>query len=100
MNRIAFNKFIVVGWLYNIPYMLQSCGVMDWYFDNNYLKVYKNLKSAEKAADKAISKYRFHSVKVYRIYDADGNIGGDAIRMWEREQTERIMYFRNSFRYE
>ena len=51
--------------------MLQGRDVMNWYFYNNYLKVYQNLKSAEKAANKAISKYKFHSVKVYRIYDAD-----------------------------
>ena len=98
MNTIAFNKFIVVAWYEGIHYMLQGRDVMNWYFDNNHLKVYKNLKSAEKAADKAISKYRFHSVKVYRIYDADEMIGGDAIRMWEREQIERIMYVKEHFR--
>ncbi len=97
MNTIAFNKFIVVGWIYTIPYMLQGRDVMNWYFDNNHLKVYKNLKSAEKAANKAISKYRLHSVKVYRIYDADEMIGGDTIKMWEREQPERIMYVKELF---
>jgi hypothetical protein len=97
MNTIAFNKFIVVGWLYTIPYMLQGRDVMNWYFYNNYLKVYKNLKSATNAANKAISKYKFHSVKVYRIYDADEMIGGDAIKMWEREQPERIMYVKELF---
>jgi hypothetical protein len=97
MNTIAFNKFIVVGWLYNIPYMLQGRDVMNWYFDNNYLKVYKNLKSAEKAANKAISKYRLHSVKVYRIYDADEMIGSDTIKMWEREQPESIVYVKELF---
>ena len=97
MNTIAFNKFIVVGWLYTMPYMLQGRDVMNWYFYNNYLKVYKNLKSAEKAANKVISKYKFHSVKVYRIYDADEMIGGDAIKMWEREQPERIMYVKELF---
>jgi len=97
MNTIAFNKFIVVGWLYTIPYMLQGRDVMNWYFDNNYLKVYKNLKSAEKAANKAISKYRLHSVKVYSIYDADEMIGSDTIKMWEREQPERIVYVKELF---
>ena len=97
MNTIAFNKFIVVGWLYNTPYMLQGRDVMNWYFYNNYLKVYKSLKSAEKAANKVISRYKFHSVKVYCIYDDDEMIGGDAIKMWEREQPERIKYVKELF---
>ena len=77
--------------------MLQGRDVMNWYFYNNYLKVYKNLKSAEKAANKVISKYKFHSVKVYCIYDTDEHIGVDAIKMWEREQPERIMYVKELF---
>lgn len=92
MNTNAFNKFIVVAWYEDIPYMLQGRGVIGWCFYNNYLKVYKSLKTAINGAYKVVSKYKCHCVKVYRIYDDDGNIGGDTIRMWEREQTERIVF--------
>jgi hypothetical protein len=92
MNTIAFNKFIVVAWYEDIPYMLQGRGVIGWCFYNNHLKVYKSLKTAIKGAYKVVSKYKCHCVKVYRIYDADERIGGDAIRMWEREQPERIVF--------
>ena len=92
LNTIAFNKFIVVAWYQGIPYFLQGRGIINWYFYNNNLKVYKSIKAAIKSAYGIISHYKCNCVKVYRIYEADGFIGGDSIRMWEREQPERIVF--------
>lgn len=83
--------FIVVAWYEGIPYILQGRNVLNWYFANNSPKVYKNLKTATKAAYKVWSRYKSKVVKVYRINE-DEMIGSDTIRKFEREMPERIVF--------
>jgi hypothetical protein len=86
-----FDWYVVVVWYGGIPYMLQMRNVLNWYFDNNHIKLYKGLGSAVRIAHKLSARYKHESVKVYGIY-ADDNIGGDYFRRCEREQRDRIMF--------
>jgi hypothetical protein len=85
------NGFIVVSWYGDIPYMLQGRDVLNWYFANNYIKVYKSEKTAIKAAYRVWSKYKSKLVKVYSIKEGEG-ICSDYIRRWEREERERVVF--------
>ena len=84
-------RFIVVAWFGGIPYMLQYRGVVDWYFYNNHIKVFKTKKTAIKDAYKVAAKYKYDTIKVYSITEGEG-VCGDNIRRWEREEAERIVF--------
>ena len=84
-------RFIVVAWYGGIPYMLQYRNVLNWYFDNNHIKVYKSKKTAIKAAWKVSAKYKSESIRVYSITEGE-MVGTDHIRRWEREEAERIVF--------
>ena len=84
-------RFIVVAWYGGIPYMLQNRNVLNWYFDNNHIKVYKSKKTAIKAAWKVSAKYKSESIRVYSITEGE-MVGTDHIRRWEREEAERIVF--------
>jgi hypothetical protein len=71
--------------------MLQNRNVLNWYFDNNHIKVYKSKKTAIKAAWKVSSKYKFEFIRVYSITEGE-MVGTDHIRRWEREEAERIVF--------
>lgn len=84
-------RFIVVAWYGGIPYMLQYRNVLNWYFDNNHIKVYKSKKTAIKAAYKVAARYMYDTIKVYSITEGE-MVGTDHIRKWEREEAERIVF--------
>ena len=84
-------RFIVVAWYGGIPYMLQYRNVLNWYFDNNHIKVYKSKKTAIKAAWKVSAKYKSQFIRVYSITEGE-MVGTDHIRRWEREEAERIVF--------
>ena len=91
MNRAAFNKYVVVGFCKGSAYMLQMRGVMNWYFDNNHLKVFKSLTGALKDAHKARCRYKLDDIRVYRIFDNDDYITCCEFTRWAKEQPERIV---------
>lgn len=84
-------RFIVVAWYGGIPYMLQYRNVLNWYFDNNHIKVYKSKKTAIKAAWKVSAKYKSETIRIYSITEGE-MVGTDHIRRWEREEAERIVF--------
>lgn len=84
-------RFIVVVWYGGIPYMLQYRGVVNWYFYNNHIKVFKAKKTAIKAAYKVAARYMYDTIKVYSITEGD-EVCTDNIRKWEREEAERIVF--------
>lgn len=90
-KKIAFNKFVVVAYLNGYAYMLQMRGVINWFFDNNHLKVFKTISTALKAAYKVRAQYKVDCVKVYRIYDNDEHITCCEFPKWDKEQPERIV---------
>jgi hypothetical protein len=83
-------RFIVVAWFGGIPYMLQYRGVVEWYFYNNNIKVFKTKKTAIKAAYKVSARYKYDTIKVYSITEGE-MVSTDHIRMWEREESERVV---------
>ena len=85
------NKFIVVCWYNEIPYMLQYRNVVNYYFYNNRIKVFKTSKTAIATANKLSRKYLNSSVKVYTINDND-YVGTDYIRNWDNSEKERIVF--------
>ena len=91
MNRIAFNKFAVVAYCNGSAYMLQMRGVINWFFDNNHLKVFKSVAAATKEAYKVRSRYKVDCVKIYRIYENDDYITCCEFPKWDREQPERVV---------
>ena len=91
MNKIAFNKYVVVAYINGSAYMLQMRGVINWFFDNNHLKVFKTITTALKAAHKVRAQYRVDCVKVYRIYDNDDYITCCEFPKWDKEQPERVV---------
>lgn len=91
MNRAAFNKYVVVGFYKGSAYMLQMGGIMNWYFDNNHLKVFKTLTGALNNAHKARSRYRMDDIRVYRIFSDDDYITCCEFTRWAKEQPERIV---------
>ena len=84
-------RFIIAAWYGGIPYMFQNRNVLNWYFDNNHIKVYKSKKTAIKAAWKISAKYKFEFIRVYSITEGE-MVGIDHIRRWEREEAERIVF--------
>lgn len=90
--KVAFNKFVVVGYVNGYAYMLQYGGILNWYFDNNHLKVFKTLKTAIRQAHKVRAKYKVDCVKVYRIYDDDEHITCCDFPKWDKEQPERVVF--------
>lgn len=85
-------RFVVVGWYCGIPYILQYRGVMDWFFYNNNVKLFKTKKAAIKNAYKVSAMYKLDCVKVYSVTDNEG-VCGDYIRKWEREESEKRVVF-------
>ena len=90
MEQNKSERFIVVAWYGGIPYMLQYRNVVNWYFDNNHIKVYKSKKTAIKAAYKVSARYKYDTIKVYSITDGE-MVGTDHIRKWENMEAERIV---------
>ncbi len=84
-------RFIVVAWLGSMPYMLQYRNVVDWFFCNNHIKLFKAKKTAIKAAYKVATRHKYDRVKVYSITEGE-MVGTDYIRKWEREEAERIEF--------
>lgn len=84
-------RFIVVAWFGGIPYMLQYRGVVDWFFYNNHIRMFKTKKTAVKAAYKLAARYMYDTIKVYSITEGE-MVGTDHIRRWEREEAERIVF--------
>lgn len=84
-------RFIVVAWYGGIPYMLQNRNVLNWYFDNNCIKLYKSKKTAIKAAWNVSAKYKSESIRVYSITEGE-MVGTDHIRKWENMEAERIVF--------
>lgn len=91
MEQNKSERFIVVAWYGGIPYMLQYRNVLNWYFDNNHIKVYKSKKTAIKAAWKVSAKYKSNSIRVYSITEGEG-VCADNIRKWENMEAERIVF--------
>ena len=83
-------RFIVVAWYGGIPYMLQYRNMLNWYFDNNHIKVYKSKQAAIKNAWKVSARYKYDTIKVYSITEGE-MVDTDHIRKWEHEEAERIM---------
>ncbi|MBP5457119.1 MAG: hypothetical protein J6Y37_11520 [Paludibacteraceae bacterium] len=79
-------KYVVVAWRYGIPYMLQMRRVLNWYFDNNRVKEFKTLVSAERDALMVRARWGGPGVRVvvYRVFDGEG-VCADEVRRWERE---------------
>lgn len=84
-------RFIVVAWFGGIPYMLQYRGVVEWFFYNNHIKMFKTKKTAIKAAYKVAARYMYDTIKVYSITEGE-MVGTDHIRRWENEEAERIVF--------
>ena len=84
-------RFIVVAWFGGIPYMLQYRGVVEWFFYNNHIRIFKTKKTALKAAYKVAARYKYDTIKVYSITEGE-MVGTDHIRRWEREEAERIVF--------
>ena len=84
-------RFIIVAWHGGIPYMLQNRNVLNWYFDNNYIKVYKSKKTAIKAAYKVSARYKYDTIRIYSITEGE-MVGIDHFRRWENEEAERIVF--------
>lgn len=84
-------RFIVVAWFGGIPYMLQYRNVVDWFFYNNHIRLFKTKKTAIKAAYKVSARYKYDTIKVYSITEGE-MVGTDHIRKWEREEAERIEF--------
>lgn len=83
-------RFIVVAWFGGIPYMLQYRGVVEWFFYNNHIKMFKAKKTAIKAAYKVAARHMYDTIKVYSM--AEGEMADTGhIRRWEREEAERIV---------
>jgi len=91
MEQNKSERFIVVAWYGGIPYILQYNNVLNWYFYNNHVKLYKTKKTAIKAAWKVSAKYKSDIIKVYSITEGEG-VCGDHIRRWEHEEAERIVF--------
>lgn len=91
MEQNKSERFIVVAWYGGIPYMLQYRNVLNWYFDNNDIKVYKSKKTAIKAAWKVSAKYKSETIRIYSITEGE-SVCVDNIRRWEREEAERIVF--------
>lgn len=91
MEQNKSERFIVVAWYGGIPYMLQNRNVLNWYFDNNHIKVYKSKKIAIKAAWKVSAKYKSQFIRVYSITEGEG-VCADNIRKWENTEAERIVF--------
>ena len=83
-------RFIVVAWYGGIPYMLQYRGVVEWFFYNNHIRMFKTKKTAEKAAYKVAAKYKYDTIKVYSMAEGE-MVGTDHIRRWDNEEAERIV---------
>ena len=84
-------RFIVVAWFHGTPYMLQYRGVVEWFFYNNHIKIFKTKKTAIKAAHKVAAKYKYDAIKIYTITEGE-IISTDNIRKREREEAERIEF--------
>ena len=91
MEQNKSERFIVVALYGGIPYMLQNRNVLNWYFDNNHVKVYKSKQTAIKAAWKVSAMYKYEFIRVYSITEGEG-VCADNIRRWEREEAERIVF--------
>lgn len=91
MEQNKSERFIVVAWYGGIPYMLQNRNVLNWYFDNNRIKVYKTKKNAINAAYKVYAKYKSEFIRVYSITEEE-SVCADNIRKWEREEVERVVF--------
>lgn len=85
------DKYIIVAFFKGVPYFLQMRGVVNWFFYNNVVKVYKSLKCATTAAKKVKAKYACEQVKVYKVTDAD-NASVDNVHKWEKHERERIVF--------
>ena len=85
------NGFAVVAYLNGQAYVLQMRGVLNWYFFNNRLRLFKSVKTAEKAARKVLGTYKVDCVKVYRIFDVDDYITCCVFPKWDKEQPERVV---------
>ena len=84
-------RFIVVAWYGGIPYMRQYRGVVEWFFHNNHIRMFKTKKTALKAAYKVAARYKYDTIKVYSMKEGE-MVGTDHIRRWEREEAERIVF--------
>ena len=84
-------RFIVVAWYCGTPNMLQYRGVVDIFFYNNHIKVFKTKKTAIKDAYKVAAKYKYDTIKVYSITEGE-MVCTDHIRRWEREEAERVVF--------
>lgn len=64
-----FNSFcyLVAGFYHGISYIQQYRGVMAQFFNNNYPKPVKTLKTAIKQANISKNKWRLDCVKVYKM---------------------------------
>lgn len=84
-------RFIVVAWFGGIPYMLQYRGVVEWFFYNNHIKMFKTKKTAIKAAYKVAARYMYDNIRVYYMTEGE-KVCTDIIRKWENEEAERIVF--------
>jgi len=84
-------RFIVVAWFGGIPYMLQYRGVVEWFFYNNHIRMFKTKKTAIKAAYKVAARYMYDNIRVYYMTEGE-EVCTDVIRKWENEEAERIVF--------
>lgn len=91
MEKNKKSVFIVVAWYGGIPYMLQYRNVVDWFFYNNHIKLFKSLETAKKNAYKVSARYKYDTIKVYAITEGE-MVGTDHIRRWDREEAERVVF--------
>jgi hypothetical protein len=84
-------RFIVVAWFGGIPYMLQYRGVVEWFFYNNHIRMFKTKKTAIKAAYKVAARYMYDTIKVYSMTEGE-MVDTDHIRKWEHKEAERIVF--------
>ena len=86
-----YSGYIIVAWYKGVPYFVQQRKVINWYFYNNSVKVYKRIANAIAYAKQIKQKYAAETVKVYGINELY-KVYPDNIRRWEKEETERILF--------
>lgn len=83
--------FIIVAWYGGIPYMLQYGNVVNWYFHNNRIRLFKTIDSAKKNAYKVSARFKYDMIKVYSISEGE-MVCTDNIRKWDRNEAKRVVF--------
>lgn len=81
--------FLVVVFSKGIARILQYKGVVGQFFENNYPRTFKTLKTAQKHADRIGRKFRVSTVKVYKMKK------GNAISSSAFDENKTQAYYGN-----